>query len=195
MNYSVWSKTRKRYRRTAASIIGTGLRGLSAIMNKLLGGIVIGALLTASIYGLVQVLLDDSSAPEIPQDILVQRRTGMMDLICELQLDLDGQLALGINANEPSRMSLAQIDFERKSGWYQGRLAISEGRAGNLTVVGPRLIVSRPAMFQRFGVTISKEEFVIDRSNGSFTQSISTQDGRNITLIRGTCAQVIKPPF
>jgi len=195
MNYSFRSKTRKRCRRTAASIIGTGLRGLSAIMNKLLGGIVIGALLTASIYGLVHVMLDESSAPDIPQDILAQRRTGMMDLICELQLDLDGQLALGINANEPARMSLAQIDFDRKSGWYQGRLAISEGRAGNLTVVGPRLIVSRPAMFQRFGVTISKEDFVIDRSNGSFTQSISTQDGRTITLIRGTCAQVIKPPF
>lgn len=164
-------------------------------MNKLLGGIVIGALLTASVYGLVNMMLDESSAPEIPQDILAQRRTGMIDLICELQLDLDGQLALGINANEPARMSLAQIDFDRKSGWYQGRLSISEGRAGNLTVVGPRLIVSRPAMFQRFGVTISKEEFVIDRSNGSFTQSISTQDGRNITLIRGACAQVIKPPF
>jgi len=195
MNYSFRLKTRKRCRRTAASIIGTGLRGLSAIMNKLIGGIVIGALLTASIYGLVHVMLDESSAPDIPQDILAQRRTGMMDLICELQLDLDGQLALGINANEPARMSLAQIDFDRKSGWYQGRLAISEGRAGNLTVVGPRLIVSRPAMFQRFGVTISKEDFVIDRSNGSFTQSISTQDGRTITLIRGTCAQVIKPPF
>ncbi|MFM8556579.1 MAG: hypothetical protein ACKODG_10455, partial [Betaproteobacteria bacterium] len=113
---------------------------MSAIMIKLLGGIVIGALLTASIYGLVHVMLDESSAPDSPQDILAQRRTGMMDLICELQLDLDGQLALGINANEPARMSLAQIDFDRKSGWYQGRLAISEGRAGNLTVVGPRLI-------------------------------------------------------
>lgn len=164
-------------------------------MNKLLGGIVIGVLLAASVFGLVQVIFDDSSAPEIPQDIMVQRRTGIMDLICELQLDLDGQLALGINANEPRRMSLAQIDFDKASGWYQGVLSISEGRAGNLTVSGPRLIVSRPAMFQRFGVTISKEEFVIDRSSGAFTQTISTQDGRNITLIRGTCAKVIKPPF
>ena len=164
-------------------------------MKKLLGGIVIGVLLTVSLYGLFHWMLDESSAPDIPQDILAQRRTGVMDLICELQLDLDGQLALGINANEPSRMSMAQIDFDKKSGWYQGRLSISEGRAGNLTVSGTRLIVSRPAMFQRFGVTISKEEFVIDRSTGAFTQTISTQDGRNINLIRGTCAKVNKPPF
>lgn len=164
-------------------------------MKKLLGGIVIGVLLTMSVYGLVQVFTDESSAPDIPQDILAQRRTGIMDLICELQLDLDGQLALGINANEPARISMAQIDFDKKSGWYQGRLSISEGRAGNLTVNGTRLIVSRPAMFQRFGVTISREEFVIDRSNGSFMQTISTQDGRNINLIRGTCAKVDKPPF
>ena len=164
-------------------------------MKKLIGGIVIGVLLTVSVYGLFHMVTDESSAPEIPQDILVQRRTGMLDLICELQLDLDGQLALGISANEPSRISMAQIDFDKKSGWYQGRLSISEGRAGNLTVSGSRLIVSRPAMFQRFGVTISKEEFVVDRSSGAFTQTISTQDGRNINLIRGTCAKVDKPPF
>ena len=69
-------------------------------MNKLLGGIVIGALLTASVYGLVHMVMDDSSAPEIPQDILAQRRSGMMDLICELQLDLDGQLVEG-TARQP----------------------------------------------------------------------------------------------
>jgi hypothetical protein len=164
-------------------------------MKNLLGGIVIGVLLAVGGYGLSFLFMDESSAPNIPQDIMAQRRTGILDLICELQLDLDGQLALGITANEPSRISMAQIDFDKKSGWYQGRLSISEGRAGNLSISGSRLIVSRPAMFQRFGVTISREEFVIDRSNGSFTQSISTQDGRNINLIRGTCAKVDKPPF
>ena len=85
-------------------------------MNKLLGGIVIGALLTASVYGLVHMVMDDSSAPEIPQDILAQRRSGMMDLICELQLDLDGQLALGINANEPARMSPAPAKRSARAG-------------------------------------------------------------------------------
>ncbi len=165
-------------------------------MKQLIVGIVAGALMMAGVIGLGYLILDDSSAlPDIPQDTGLARRTGVMDLICELQLDLDGQLALGINANEPSRMSLVQIDFDKASGWYQGRLSISEGRAGALTVSGSKLIVSRPAMFQRFGVTINREEFVIDRSSGAFTQTISIQDGRNISLIRGTCAKVIKPPF
>jgi hypothetical protein len=120
---------------------------------------------------------------------------GVMDLICELELDLDGQLTLGITENEPSRITMAQVDFEKKSGWYQGKIAISESRAGSLTLMGTRLKVYRPAMFQRFGVMISGEEFVLDRKTGSFVQSLSLQDGRNVKLIKGTCAQVIKPPF
>jgi hypothetical protein len=90
---------------------------------------------------------------------------------------------------------MAQIDFEKKSGWYQGRIAISESRAGTLSLMGTRLKIYRPAMFQRFGVMITGEEFVIDRKTGSFSQSLSLQDGRNIRLIKGTCAKVIKPPF
>jgi hypothetical protein len=50
-------------------------------------------------------------------------------------------------------------------------------------------------MFQRFGVMISGEEFVLDRKTGSFEQSLSISDGRTVKLIKGTCAQVIKPPF
>jgi hypothetical protein len=120
---------------------------------------------------------------------------GVMDLICELELDLDGQLALGIKENEPSRVAMAQIDFEKKSGWYQGRIAISESRAGTLTLMGTRVKVYRPAMFQRFGVMISGEEFVVDRKTGRFEQSLSLSDGRTVKLIKGTCAQVNKPPF
>jgi len=116
-------------------------------------------------------------------------------MICELKLDLDGQLALGITANEPNRVAMAQVDFDKASGWYQGRIAISESRAGNLTVQGNKLKVSRPAMFERFGVKITREEFVIDRATGDFQQSLTLQDGRQITLIRGTCARVIKPAF
>jgi hypothetical protein len=50
-------------------------------------------------------------------------------------------------------------------------------------------------MFERFGVKITREEFVIDRATGDFQQSLTLQDGRQITLIRGTCARVIKPAF
>ena len=104
-------------------------------------------------------------------------------------------MALGIKENEPARVAMAQIDFEQKSGWYQGRIAISESRAGSLTLMGTRVKVYRPAMFQRFGVMISGEEFVVDRKTGRFEQSLSLSDGRTVKLIKGTCAHVIKPPF
>jgi hypothetical protein len=119
----------------------------------------------------------------------------VIDLICELELDLDGQLVLGIKENEPSRITMAQIDFGKNSGWYQGKIAISESRAGTLSMMGSRLRIYRPAMFQRFGVVITGEEFVVDRKTGSFVQSLSLQDGRTVKLIKGTCAKVIKPPF
>lgn len=165
-------------------------------MKLLLGGVALGMALMAGVFGLVSVLTNESSAPNIPQDVGVAKRDGsVMDLICELQLDLDGQVALGIQANEPPRMAMAQIDFEKKSGWYQGRLAISEGRAGNLEVKAKQLIVSRPAMFQRFGAVVTRESFVIDRASGAFTQTLDLQDGRTVKLIRGTCARVFKPPF
>jgi hypothetical protein len=61
--------------------------------------------------------------------------------------------------------------------------------------MGTRLKVVRPAMFQRFGVMISGEEFVIDRKTGRFVQTLNLSDGQTINLITGTCAQVTKPPF
>jgi hypothetical protein len=160
-------------------------------------GIAIGLLVMGGIWGLVHLLGDNSNPAS---DMTASQRMpggnkGVMDLICELELDLDGQLALGIKENEPSRVAMAQIDFEKKSGWYQGRIAISESRAGTLTLMGTRVKVYRPAMFQRFGVMISGEEFVLDRKTGRFEQSLSLSDGRTVKLIKGTCAQVNKPPF
>ena len=162
-------------------------------MKTFLGGAAAGAVLIAAVWGITEMMApDDKAAASLTE---TRSNKGVMDLICELNLDLDGQLALGITGAEPPRMSMVQIDFGKASGWYQGRIAISEGRAGNLAVQGNRLVVSRPAMFQKFGVMINSEEFVVDRSTGAFSQSISTQDGRTIVLIKGTCAQVHKPPF
>ena len=167
-------------------------------MNKILIGSV-GAVVVAAVAG---ALLYATSGPgesleDRLSDVASSRSAnkGVIDLICELKLDLDGQLALGITANEPSRITMAQIDFSKNAGWYQGKIAISEGRAGNLTVSGNMLRVSRPAMFQRFGVMITQEEFTVDRSTGEFTQTLTIRDGKPVTLIRGTCAKVIKPPF
>lgn len=159
-------------------------------------GIAIGLLVMGGIWGLVHMMGDSGSVSE---ELAVAKmpggNKGVMDLICELELDLDGQLTLGIKENTPSRITMAQLDFDQKSGWYQGKIAIAENRAGTLTLMGTRVKVYRPAMFQRFGVTISGEEFVVDRKTGRFEQSLSLSDGRTVKLIKGTCAQVIKPPF
>ena len=167
------------------------------MMKNLSIGIVIGALVMGGVWGLVHVMADKAPASEQLANTLGMpgANKGVMDLICELELDLDGQLALGITVDEPSRITMAQIDFEKKSGWYQGKIAISESRAGTLQVMGTRLQVNRPAMFQRFGVMINREEFELDRKTGAFEQRLGIQDGRTIKLIKGTCAQVIKPPF
>jgi len=194
--------------RTACDPVGMidrQIRTLNADMKNLGLGILIGAVVSGLLVGLAWFIADSTSAPEpaaapaarsaSPPGSRASGSEQVLDLICELQLDLDGQMALGINANEPSRIALAQIDFGKSSGWYQGKLSISEGRAGALTVKGNKLQVSRPAMFQRFGVTITREDFTVDRSTGSFTQSLTLSDARVVPLIRGTCAKVIKPPF
>lgn len=160
-------------------------------------GVAIGLLVMGGVWGLVHTLGNNATAPsELSAEVAMPgANKGKMDLICELALDLDGQLALGIKENEPSRITMAEIDFEKNSGWYQGKIAISESRAGTLSLMGTRLKIYRPAMFQRFGVMITGEEFVVDRKTGSFVQSLSLSDGRNVKLIKGTCAKVIKPPF
>jgi hypothetical protein len=158
-------------------------------------GIAIGLLVMGGIWGLVHLMDDKRPEPVLVAESMPGANKGVMDLICELELDLDGQLALGIKENEPSRITMAQIDFEKNSGWYQGRIAISESRAGTLNLMGTRMKIYRPAMFQRFGVMITGEEFVVDRKTGSFVQSLTLKDGRTVKLIKGTCAKVIKPPF
>ena len=164
-------------------------------MKKILGGMAMGAALMGGVWGLVGLLGSDQPSVASVETSKPGSNKGVLDMICELSLDLDGQIALGITVDEPSRITMAQVDFGKSTGWYQGKIAISESRGGNLSVVGSKLLVSRPAMFQRFGVMISREEFTIDRKTGSFEQSITTSAGKTIKLIKGTCAQVIKPPF
>jgi len=120
---------------------------------------------------------------------------GTMDLICELQVDLDAQLELGITSHEQARINIAKIDFDKRSGWYQGKITISENRAGHLEFDDKNLTVSRPAMIRRFNRLIRSEQFVINRRSGEFLQSLTMEDGKVINLIRGTCAKVIKPPL
>lgn len=169
-------------------------------MKNLFIGIVIGVLAMAGIYG-ISLLFSSETKPEASvaaaggNSAAVPPAGSVIDMICELHLNQEAQKTLGIQGNEPSRVSLAQIDLEQRSGWYQGRIAISEGRGGTLTLKGNQFTITRPAMFQRFGTTISQEAFTIDRSTGAFEQSLTIEGGQVVKLIRGTCARVIKPPF
>ena len=164
-------------------------------MKQLLIGAGAGAAVTATICGLIWMLSDGSAADPLAAHTPGAKGKGVMDFVCELRLDLDGQIALGIKTEEPSRITMAQVDFDKRSGWYQGRIAISESRGGTLSFVGNKLRVTRPAMFQMFGTMISQEQFTIDRSTGAFEQQLTISEGKVVTLIKGTCAQVIKPPF
>jgi hypothetical protein len=171
-------------------------------MKNLIIGIVVGALVAAGgVLGMQQLFSSQARPVDVPAPAARAggsgsgASAGVIDLICELHLDIEGQLALGIQGNEPPRITMAQVDVDKRAGWYQGKLSISESRAGTLTVQGNKFVVTRPAMFQRFGVSINKEEFTVDRTTGAFEQSLGITDGRTVKLIKGTCAKVIKPPF
>lgn len=168
--------------------------------NLIIGIVVGGALAAAGVLGFQQLFSNQAKPVEVPASpgrvaAGAGASSGVIDLICELHLDIEGQLALGIQGNEPPRITMAQVDLDKRAGWYQGKLSISESRAGTLAVQGNKFVVTRPAMFQRFGVSINKEEFSVDRITGAFEQSLGITDGRTVKLIRGTCAKVIKPPF
>ena len=76
-------------------------------------GVAIGILVMGGIWGLVHVMGDSGSASAELSigDAMPGGNKGVINLICELDLDLDGQLALGIKENEPTRITMAQIDF------------------------------------------------------------------------------------
>jgi hypothetical protein len=92
-------------------------------------------------------------------------------------------------------MLAAGLDYKNKAGWYQGTFSISESRKGALVLQGNKAVVSRPAMFERFGVMVTSEQFILDRSTGEFTQSLTIKDGRKIEIIHGYCGKLTKAPF
>jgi len=166
-------------------------------LKPFLAGVAAGALAVGIVWGAVALMAPSNRTAEASSIAFraANANKGVLDLICELHLDLDGQLAMGITTNEPARMSIAQIDFDKSAGWYQGTFTISESRAGKLAVQGDILKVARPAMFRMFGKQITGEQFTVNRKTGEFIQTISIQDGTRIDLIKGICAKVIKPAF
>ena len=90
---------------------------------------------------------------------------------------------------------LGGLDFDNKTGWYLGQFALSETRKGALTQEGTKVKVSRPALFERYGVMVTGEQFILDRATGEFVQSITLKDGRQFVLIKGYCGKLTKAPF
>lgn len=87
------------------------------------------------------------------------------------------------------------LNYEQKSGWYQGQFSISESRKGTMVLEGPKAVVSRPAMFERFGEMIIGEEFTLDRSNGALVQTLTFRTGKRRHILKGTCAKMTGAPF
>ena len=87
------------------------------------------------------------------------------------------------------------LEFEAKTGWYQGDLVLSEARKGSLTQKDGKILVSRPAMFERFGTMVTGEQFTVVRATGEFQQTLFLKGDRSFDLIKGYCGRLIKAPL
>lgn len=119
----------------------------------------------------------------------------IFNLIC------DGTNAFPANGfDAPPRMLnqtfVAGINLNDNTGWYQGQIAISETRKGTLAVnQSGEIVVSRPALFERYGAMITGEQFTLNRVTGEFIQSVTLSDKRSIVMIKAYCGKMTKPPF
>ena len=151
-------------------------------LKTFLGGAAAGAVLIGAVWGITAMMAPEDPVPASLKE--TRSNKGVMDLICELNLDLDGQLALGITGAEPPRMSMAQIDFGKASGWYQGRIAISEGRAGNLAVQGSRLVVERETAGRRERAEFERQWVRVEPQAGERSLIELSGHGRKIEVGR-----------
>ena len=124
----------------------------------------------------------------------VDKNTGESKFICEVTISMP-QRTLEAEPKVYNDMLVAGVDFDQKTGWYQGDFAISEGHKGSLKVNGTKILVSRPAMFERFGVMIIQEEFTIDRSDGSFVQTLTFRGDKTRHILKGFCGGLTTAPF
>jgi hypothetical protein len=124
----------------------------------------------------------------------VDKNTGESKFICEVTISMP-QRPLEAEPKVYNDMLVAGVDFDQKTGWYQGDFAISEGHKGSLKVNGTKISVSRPAMFERFGVMIIQEEFTIDRSDGSFVQTLTFRGDKTRHILKGFCGGLTTAPF
>lgn len=116
------------------------------------------------------------------------------NLVCQVKytLPLDG---LDAPPKSFTDTLVGGVDYDNKSGWYQGNFGMTESRKGTLVTKGSKTLVSRPALFPRFGTNVTNEEFTIDRTSGEFVVTLTLQDGRPLQVIKGYCGKLTKAPF
>lgn len=163
-----------------------------------IAAVLVGIVAAAYMYTGKDIFAEDhapASDAAQPQEAAAPPAAGAeLALICEVT-EIIPAAGFGAPGNSRVRTLVAGIDFDKNTGWYQGSLVISEARKGGLTIEGNRLTFSRPAMFERFGSTISRETVLIDRATGALQQSVELSDGRKYELVKGYCGRLVRAPF
>ena len=119
---------------------------------------------------------------------------GKLEVVCDVEVSKPNDTLS--QPFETSHLTIpAQFDFDENTGWYIGEYAMSMNRKGTLHVEDDLLKVSRPALFKRFGLTITGEHFTLNRRNGEFKQWLDLDGDKRLDLITGRCQRTSKAPF
>lgn len=122
------------------------------------------------------------------------QKKGLLTVICEVEVSRPTN-GLGQPFDVESMPMPAEFDLDEKTGWYPGEFTISENRKGSLTIQGPILEISRPALFKKYGFAVLGDHATLDRTNGSFKQWIDLEGGKRLDLITGKCRRTTNAPF
>jgi hypothetical protein len=115
-------------------------------------------------------------------------------LICEVAVSMPVN-SLDTPPKVHTETMIAGLDFKNLNGWYQGDFSISESRKGALVMQGSKAVVSRPAMFERFGEMVIGEQFTLDRKDGKFIQTVTFKGDRKVDIIKGYCGKLTRAPY
>ena len=122
------------------------------------------------------------------------QKKGLLTVICQVEVSRPTN-GLGQPFDVESMPMPAEFDLDEKNGWYPGEFTISENRKGSLTIQGPILEISRPALFKKYGFAVLGDHATLDRTNGSFKQWIDLEGGKRLDLMTGTCRRTSNAPF
>lgn len=122
------------------------------------------------------------------------QKKGVLAVICEVEVSRPVN-GLGQPFEVESMTMPAEFNLDEKTGWYPGEFTISENRKGSLTIQGPILEISRPALFKKYGFAVLGDHATLDRTNGSFKQWVDLEGGKRLDLITGSCRRTTNAPF